>query len=155
MKFLAVLLASTASFSLNIENQEHLYLLTEMSEEPHVYRGEAYTPGQHDVTNPAAYAADSPKGYLQPITGKHSLAATYPSKDSASYITPYNQRDHAWNEAQHDMTNETHWVLGSPENRALDVKRPLYHEITNGTVGGGKDFHGAIDQPGFDNHFKK
>ena len=87
--------------------------------------------------------------YVQTMESK----GTYPSKDSASYITPYNQRDHAWNEPQYDMSNETHWVVGTPRGHQLDVTRPLYHEISNGTVGGGKDFHGAVDQPGFDNHY--
>merc|ERR1711990_954656 len=49
---------------------------------------------------------------------------TYPEWDSASYITPYTQRDHAWTVAtdasdipstanavgQYDFSNETHWV---------------------------------------------
>ena len=49
-------------------------------------------------------------------TNKDPLAAlaqkskeTYPAKDSHSYITPYNQRDHAWNEPQHDVSDEVKW----------------------------------------------
>ena len=34
---------------------------------------------------------------------------TYPSEDSHSYITPYNQRDHSWNFDQHDKSNEDAW----------------------------------------------
>ena len=34
---------------------------------------------------------------------------TYPSEDSHSYITPYRQRDHAWNFDQHDKSNEDQW----------------------------------------------
>lgn len=80
---------------------------------------------------------------------------TYPAKDSASYITPYNQRDHAWNEPQYDVSNETHWVVSSPRGSHLNVSRPLYHEIVNGTIGGGVDEISGVDQHGYDNHFNE
>jgi hypothetical protein len=33
----------------------------------------------------------------------------YPVKDSHSYISPYTQRDHSWNDAQHNQSNEVTW----------------------------------------------
>ena len=33
----------------------------------------------------------------------------YPVKDSASYITPYTQRDHAWTDGQYNQSNEVTW----------------------------------------------
>lgn len=34
---------------------------------------------------------------------------TYPAKDSHSYISPYNQSEHAWTADQHDRSNEVAW----------------------------------------------
>ena len=65
---------------------------------------------------------------------------TYPQPDSASWIEPYNQRDHAWNTPQHDVANETHWVNGSPAlGYTLNVTHPMRYEIANGTNNGGFD----------------
>lgn len=33
----------------------------------------------------------------------------YPVADSTSYISPYSQRDHAWNDDQHDQSDEVKW----------------------------------------------
>lgn len=33
----------------------------------------------------------------------------YPAGDQKSWIEPYNQRDHAWNEEQHDQSHEKEW----------------------------------------------
>ena len=33
----------------------------------------------------------------------------YPVRDSASYISPYSQRDHAWNDAAHNQSDEVKW----------------------------------------------
>jgi len=33
----------------------------------------------------------------------------YPVRDSTSYISPYSQRDHAWNDAQYNQSNEVTW----------------------------------------------
>ena len=64
-------------------------------------------------------------GYKIPITADDDnqflARRTYPEWDSESYISPYNQRDHAWTTADYDqynqggqshydMSNETHWV---------------------------------------------
>ena len=75
---------------------------------------------------------------------------TYPIADSASYIDPYNQRDHAWNDAQYDVSNETHWVLGSPRGSHLNVSRPLYHEIVGGGNANTTEAYG-----GYDNHWSE
>ena len=164
MKFLAILLVTASSVHLNDNQQRLVEIMAQEGDAPaapeplHVYRGEAYTHQQYDVTHPTDYTADAPKGYRIAITGNHGLAQTYPSKDSASYITPYNQRDHAWTEPQYDVANETHWVVSSPRGSHLNVSRPLYHEIVNGTVGGGTDnipVMPGVDQPGFDNHFNE
>ena len=43
----------------------------------------------------------------------------YPVGDSASYITPYTQRDHAWNDAQYNQSNEVKWS-GETNTTAAD-----------------------------------
>ena len=39
---------------------------------------------------------------------------TYPAKDSASYISPYATRDHAWSDAQQTVVNGAVYCAGSP-----------------------------------------
>ena len=48
-----------------------------------------------------------------------SQKGIYPVKDSKSYISPYSQRDHAWNEAEHDQSNEVTWS-GETNTTAAD-----------------------------------
>ena len=43
----------------------------------------------------------------------------YPSKDSASEILPYNQRDHAWNEEQYTNSSEPSWQASTPHGMPL------------------------------------
>ena len=152
MKFLALFLAGATSVSIS-NNQDHLYELMELEDAPaqiHQYRNHAYNDEQYFASHPEDYKADAPVGYLSPITGNHGLAQTYPIADSASYIDPYNQRDHAWNDAQYDVSNETHWVLGSPRGSHLNVSRPLYHEIVGGSNANTTEAYG-----GYDNHWSE
>ena len=41
--------------------------------------------------------------------GSLAQEKTYPTEDSHSYISPYNQRDHAFSFDQHDHQNEDQW----------------------------------------------
>ena len=43
----------------------------------------------------------------------------YPVKDSKSYISPYSQRDHSWNDAQYNQSNEVTWS-GETNTTAAD-----------------------------------
>jgi len=43
----------------------------------------------------------------------------YPVKDSRSYISPYSQRDHSWNDAQYNQSNEVTWS-GETNTTAAD-----------------------------------
>ena len=43
----------------------------------------------------------------------------YPVRDSTSYISPYSQRDHAWNDAQYNQSNEVTWS-GETNTTAAD-----------------------------------
>ena len=38
-----------------------------------------------------------------------SQKGIYPVRDSTSYISPYSQRDHSWNDAQYNQSNEVTW----------------------------------------------
>jgi hypothetical protein len=75
---------------------------------------------QANVSHEVAYQGDTAPDYLvEPYTdaelkGPGSLVQRskliYPVKDSHSYISPYSQRDHSWNDAQHDVSDEVKWV---------------------------------------------
>ena len=49
-------------------------------------------------------------GRLAPAAaGALAQKQIYPVKDSTSYISPYSQRDHSWNDAQYNQSNEVTW----------------------------------------------
>ena len=48
-----------------------------------------------------------PAGYFDSFLAREN--PIYPAKDSHSEILPYNQRDHAYNEDQYDMSHEKTW----------------------------------------------
>lgn len=79
------------------------------------YRGHAWTEDQHDASNETAFIEETrnPSGYLKNFTTPKSFVQkakeTYPAADSKSWIEPYNQRDHAWNESQYDQSNNKTW----------------------------------------------
>ena len=86
---------------------------------------DAWTNNQADKTNETEWAAhinavgadylDSANTADETITPNDAEVASlvqkgiYPVRDSASYITPYSQRDHAWNDAQHNQSDEVKW----------------------------------------------
>jgi hypothetical protein len=93
----------------------------------HNQSADAWTHNQVDKSNETAWKAhiaavgadylDSAETASETITDNaNPLAAlvqknstTYPVKDSHSYIDPYTQRDHSWNDAQHNQSNEVAW----------------------------------------------
>jgi hypothetical protein len=86
---------------------------------PYTQRDHAWFDTQYDMSNETHWVDTSAvDGYKIPITADDAdqfaqmsrPMQTYPEWDSESYISPYTQRDHAWNSDQYDMSNETHWV---------------------------------------------
>ena len=81
-------------------------------------RDSAWTDEQHDKSNIDEWKAhidavgadymDSAQNPLE-LPAALSQKEIYPVKDSHSYISPYTQRDHAWNDAQHDVSDEVKW----------------------------------------------
>ena len=62
----------------------------------------------------------------------------YPVKDSHSYISPYSQRDHSWNDAQHDASDEVKWVANTKTLHAdyVDQLDPsAEHHLIDGRTG--------------------
>jgi len=82
---------------------------------PQDYRDHAWTETQAAHTNESSWVEETrnPSGYLDKFTKPESFVQkskeTYPAADSKSWIEPYSQRDHAWNETQHDQSNEKEW----------------------------------------------
>ena len=98
---------------------------------PYDARDDAWTDDQSDRSNEAewqAHIVDVGQDYFHSantasedlVDNANPNAATtgsfvqrrkmiYPVADSTSYISPYSQRDHAWNDAQHDQSDEVKW----------------------------------------------
>ena len=64
--------------------------------------------------------------------------AIYPVKDSHSYITPYNQRDHSWSHDQHDQSNEVQFVNNTKtlhSDYAHQLEPTATHHLIDGLTG--------------------
>jgi len=78
------------------------------------YRDHAWTNDQYDMSNGTSWKEDSRMNAYYPYPDAPAASSfaqklTYPSKDTASWIEPYKQRDHAWSHDDYDMTNQTSW----------------------------------------------
>ncbi len=76
---------------------------------PYHQRDHAWSDEQHENSDEETWDAETktPTGYK--VTPSFTQKATYPSKDSHSWIEPYSQRDHAWNVEEHDQSDERSW----------------------------------------------
>ena len=93
-------------------------------------RDDAWTDNQADKTNEdewIAHISSVGSDYLDSAQNPLELPAAlvqrkkliYPVRDSTSYISPYSQRDHAWNDAQYNQSNEVTWS-GETNTTAAD-----------------------------------
>merc|ERR1712127_688798 len=57
----------------------------------------------------------------------------YPVRDSKSYISPYSQRDHSWNDAQHDQSDEVKWSGETNTTAPNSIDWVVNEEGVNGT----------------------
>jgi len=95
---------------------------------PQDYRDHAWTEDQAQHTNETSWVEETrkPSGYLDKSTKPSSLAEkakeTYPAADSKSWIEPYNQREHAWNETQYDQSNNKTWQK--------ETEKPTGYQVT-------------------------
>jgi len=84
---------------------------------PYDQREDAWTDNQADKTNEVKWNDHIEKvgadyhdsAFKATPEGTLAQKTIYPVKDSKSYISPYSQRDHSWNDAQHDQSNEVTW----------------------------------------------
>jgi len=62
---------------------------------------------------------------------------TYPSKDSHSWLEPYNQRDHSWNVEEHDQSDEKAWhhESGHPSGYQVTPDSFAQQQINGGASG--------------------
>lgn len=81
---------------------------------------------QHDQSNEKTWDHETknPSGYqVTPYsTFGQKSHETYPAAGSKSWIEPYTQREHAWNEDQHDQSNEKTWEH--------ETKNPSGYQVT-------------------------
>jgi hypothetical protein len=68
------------------------------------------------MSNEKSWNKSAPAGYDDTHAFSQFWAAhpIYPSKDSHSEILPYDQREHAYNHDQYDMSNEKSWNKSAP-----------------------------------------
>lgn len=89
--------------------------------DPYNQRDHAWNETQHNHSNEVEWSRETNKtaadythvvnnegGRLAPALAQ-KVQATYPAKDSHSYITPYSQRDHSWTDKQYDHSDEVKW----------------------------------------------
>jgi hypothetical protein len=81
------------------------------NEESKLQAGNAWEEGVHGEDAPFTLPPES-------LSQRKSRAGIYPSKDSASWIEPYTQRDHAWNTDDYDQSNAATWKNHTKENNA-------------------------------------
>ena len=114
------------------------------------------TISHYDASNETHWVDQSMiDGYKIPITADDTNALaqhkTYPEWDSNSYISPYNQADHAWTVSadaegtlpHYDVYNETHWVdqsmndgykipITADDSNTFAQQEPMDYTVTDG-----------------------
>ena len=82
---------------------------------PYDQREHAYNGDQYDMSNEKSWNTSAPAGYNDThVQTLWQAQPIYPSKDSHSEILPYDQREHAYNGDQYDMSNEKSWNTSAP-----------------------------------------
>ena len=96
-----------------------------------MFQDHAWSHTDNDKSNEDSWAKETtqPTGYQYWPEKRNSILppafvqkATYPSKDSSSYIEPYVIREHAWSHDDFDKSNEQSWDKETKEPSGYQVK---------------------------------